>query len=99
MSEAIPTSRESLQQMLITRSTQDAKFRNELLNDPKAVIAREAGLNLPEAVDLRVVEETDTTVYLVLPALPDWDTSDLSEEEMHAVTMRNCIGSSKVGWD
>jgi hypothetical protein len=66
MSEA--AGRAETDRRLIERSLQDNVFRQQLLADPRAIIEREIGRQLPE--DLRVValEETADTIYLVLPS-------------------------------
>lgn len=74
---------------LITRASQDAALKQELLNSPKTVIQREVGISLPEGSDVKVVEETDNNAYIVLPVLPvlpvDSDNEELSEEQLEAV--------------
>src|SRR5262245_27929848 len=64
-----------LEAHLIARAWEDDAFRQELLSSPKAVLARELaqlqpGATLPDGVEVRVVEETPSTHYLVLPANP-----------------------------
>ena len=66
MSEA--TSRAEMEQRLIQRSLEDDVFRQQLLADPRAIIERELGTQLPEEVRVVAVEETADTIYLVLPS-------------------------------
>ena len=47
-------------------------------SDPKAVIERELG-RAPRGVEIKVVEETPTTMYLVLPPKPP-AVDELSDE-------------------
>jgi len=56
-----------MQAQLVERASRDPAFRQELLANPKAVIAREFGLQIPASVEVRVVEETPAAAYLVLP--------------------------------
>jgi hypothetical protein len=53
--------------------------------NPKAVIARELGVPIPASVEIRVVEETPSSAYLVLPAAPVRAGQELSEQELEAV--------------
>jgi hypothetical protein len=53
---------------LIQRSLEDEDFRRRLLEDPKAVVEEELGTRRPEGVQVRAVEESADTVYLVLPS-------------------------------
>ncbi len=46
------------------------KFREELLADPKAVVEKELGAGLPAGMEVRVVEESEKTLFLVIPRNP-----------------------------
>ncbi|MEH2112413.1 NHLP leader peptide family RiPP precursor [Nostoc sp.] len=76
----------NLEAQLITQAIQDPAFRQRLLNNPKAVLV-EQGLNVPDNVQINVMQESSTHYYLVLPALetPDAATTELSEAELEAV--------------
>ena len=76
---------------MIQRSLEDDSFRQRLLDDPKAVVEQELGSPLPEGVEVRVVEESADTIYLVLPsASPLGGGVELSDQELEAVA---------GGWD
>jgi hypothetical protein len=45
----------------------DPAFRKRLLADPAGTLKR-AGVEVPEGVTVHIVEDTATTVHLVLPA-------------------------------
>jgi hypothetical protein len=79
--------RAEIERRLIQRSLQDEAFRQKLLDDPKGTLEQELGRGLPESVQVRVVEESTDTIYLVLPsasAVGDQGGS-LSDEELDAV--------------
>jgi hypothetical protein len=59
--------REEMKRRLIERSLEDESFRQRLLEDPKGTVEQELGMRVPEEVQIRAVEETPETVYLVLP--------------------------------
>ena len=63
MSEA--TGRQEMERRLIEKSVEDEAFRQQLLTDPRAIIQRELGTQLPEEVWVVAVEETADTIYLV----------------------------------
>lgn len=65
---------------LIRKASTDLEFRAALLDDPVAVLRAE-GWDVPEAMEVRVVENTDELMYITLPAL-----TLLSDEEMDDVT-------------
>ena len=59
--------RAEMEGRLIRRSLQDESFRQRLLEDPRAAVEEELGTRLPEDLQVRAVEETADTIYLVLP--------------------------------
>jgi len=72
---------------LIQRSLADEVFRQRLLDDPKAAVEQELGTRLPQGVQVRVVEESADTIYLVLPSVSPLggDGGELSDQELEAV--------------
>ena len=77
--------RNEMQAQLVERASRDPAFRQELLANPKAVITREYGLAIPASVEVRVVEETPTMGYLVLPPVPTRAGQELSDQDLEAV--------------
>ncbi len=65
---------------IIAKSWADDGFKQRLLKDPAAVL-KEEGVHIPQGLDLRVVENTDSVFYLVLPK-PPICSDELSDEEM-----------------
>ena len=55
------------------------------MRDPKEVMARELGMPMPEHITMQVLEESPTTVYLVLPPPVASVGSELSDEELEVV--------------
>jgi hypothetical protein len=80
-------SRAEFERGLIQRSLQDETFRRRLLDDPKGTLERELGSALPEGVEVRVVEESADTIYLVLPPgrSADVQAGELSDRELDTV--------------
>jgi hypothetical protein len=79
-------SRVEWERSLIQRSLEDEEFRQRLLDDPKEIMEQELGGRLPEGVEVRAVEETADTIYLVLPsASPLGQGGELSDQELDAV--------------
>jgi Nitrile hydratase, alpha chain len=84
MSEA--SGRVEMERRLVQRSLQDDAFRRRLLEDPRATVEQELGTRLPEGVEVRAVEETADTIYLVLPGRSaDVQGGELSDQELEAV--------------
>ncbi|MGF1470888.1 MAG: NHLP leader peptide family RiPP precursor [Rubrobacteraceae bacterium] len=78
---------QQMRQRIVQRSVEDEEFRQRLLDDPKAAIEQEIGAWLPDEIEIRAVEETQDTVYLVLPPKPQDapQSSELFEQELEAV--------------
>jgi hypothetical protein len=47
-----------LEALLISKAMADEAFKSELISNPKAVIAREMGQELPEDLEIEVLEPT-----------------------------------------
>ena len=80
--------RRELESELIAKAWKDEAFKQELINNPKAVYTRELGQQLPENLIIRVVEETADTIYLALPRSPQV-SEELSDEALEAVAGGN----------
>ncbi|MFB2880642.1 NHLP leader peptide family RiPP precursor [Floridanema aerugineum] len=74
--------RKDLEVHLITRALKDEAFRHKLVANPKAVIEEELGKKLPATFEIITVEETETTLYMVLPCNP---YEGVSEEELKSL--------------
>jgi hypothetical protein len=80
-------SRPEVERSLINRSLEDEQFRHRLLDDPKGTLEQELGRRLPERIEVRVVEESADTIYLVLPSASlVGPVEELSDEELEAVS-------------
>ena len=79
--------RTEVERRLVERSLQDEDFRQRLLEDPKGAVEQELGGRLPEGVEVRVVQESADTIYLVLPSATPLggEGVELSDQELEAV--------------
>lgn len=57
--------RKDLEAHLIARAFEDERFKQELIANPKLVVEKELGTKLPESLEIKVIEETETIVYMV----------------------------------
>lgn len=66
---------------------EDEELRQRLLSDPKGTVEHELGTKLPKGIEIRAVEETPETIYLVLPpkAAASPEEGELSDRELDAV--------------
>jgi hypothetical protein len=80
-----------LEARVIARAWKDDAFRQELLRDPQGALERELarmspGASLPADIQVRVVEETPATRYLVLPPKPTVEPGvELSDADLAQV--------------
>ena len=78
--------RAEVERTLVRRSLQDEDFRQRLLDDPKGTVEQELGTRLPEGVEVRAVQESADTIYLVLPSTsPIGGGGEISDEDLEAV--------------
>lgn len=65
---------------LIAKAWSDPAFKARLVTDPKAVLRAE-GFDIPDGLEIRVLENTENLRHLVLPALP----GELTDEQLERV--------------
>ena len=92
MPEQAPLIRRELEAHLIARALKDEGFRQQLIANPKAALEAELArlhldIKLPGTLEVKVLEETPTTLYLVLP--PDLIAAGKSSDEYLLATVRS----------
>jgi hypothetical protein len=70
-------------EQLIQRAERDDEFRARLLSDPRGAITEQLGVELPDTLNLKVIEENPNEVILVLPAKSQ--SGALRDEELAGV--------------
>jgi hypothetical protein len=80
-------SRAEMERRLVERSLQEESFKQRLLDDPKGAIEQELGTRVTEGFEVRVVEETQDTIYLVLPSASPLvgEDGEISDEALESV--------------
>ncbi|MBI4861191.1 MAG: NHLP leader peptide family natural product precursor [Candidatus Riflebacteria bacterium] len=84
--------RHELESLVAKRAATDESFRRELLAHPTETVGRVVGEMVPGArlpADLKVsiVEQTQGTYHLVVPAMPQGrDTRELSDADLDSVS-------------
>jgi hypothetical protein len=86
-------SEEIVQARVIARAMKDPAFRQALLSNPRAVLAREYDLHLPEHVTVRVLEEPPDTFTFVLPAAEE-ALLELTDADLEGVSGGQSFGAS-----
>jgi hypothetical protein len=79
--------RAEMERTLVQRSLEDESFRQKLLDDPRGTVEQELGTQLPEGIEVRVVEESAQSIYLVLPSASPLggEEGELSDQDLEAV--------------
>jgi hypothetical protein len=76
---------QSALQAIVARAAQDADFRKQLLQDPRAALESLMGTRLPPKLRIKFVEkDPDVDVMIVLPDLVAED-GELTEEDVAGV--------------
>ncbi|MEY3024098.1 MAG: hypothetical protein RJA16_924, partial [Planctomycetota bacterium] len=63
------TEQKNVLAQLFAACWKDEALKARFMNDPKAVL-KEYGLEFPEGIDVKVVENADNCVHITLPAAP-----------------------------
>ena len=63
-------------QAVLLKAAEDDAFRTSLEDNPKAVLSKELGVELPEDLRISVVSNTPTELTLVLPPRSNGELSD-----------------------
>jgi hypothetical protein len=66
--------------LLVAKVWSDDNLKQRLIVDPGTVL-QEHGIDVPDGVELKVVEDTDQVCHLVVPSSP---SGDLMDEELSA---------------
>ena len=67
-----------LRARILSRAGEDGDFRARLVADPKAAVADEIGMTVPEGFNVEVHEDSATTAHLVLSPSPELTEADLA---------------------
>jgi hypothetical protein len=65
-----PTRRD-VELQLIKRAWTDDGFAQQLQENPRQAVESALGVQLPDGMSIQVLQETPTTLYLVVPPRPD----------------------------
>ncbi len=58
----------------------NAELKKDFISNPK-VILQEKGINIPESMEIKVLEETENTKYIILPYLKPGEKLSFEELE------------------
>ncbi len=78
--------RNELLESLISRAWSDELFKARLIKDPVKAIEEELGLRIPDFINVKVLQETADTRYIVLPYHPAEDEDELDDSDLDQVS-------------
>jgi hypothetical protein len=78
----VPTGRPEIERRIVDRAQSDPAFRERLLADPRAALGELLDLEVPERIEVRVVEERPDLLCIVLPV----DLSGMKRDAIWAMT-------------
>ncbi len=88
MAEAAIKTRRDLEVAVTGKALKDDAFRTALVKDPRTTIAKflsteSPGSQVPERMDIKILEEPQHALYLVIPHVPSG--AELSDDELERV--------------
>jgi hypothetical protein len=98
--------RNEIEAVIVKKALEDPKFKSRLLQSPKQVVqeqiaSKQKDFKLPDGLDVKVLEETKSTLYIVIPRIPAGVAAgELSDNELEAVAggMALAASSGTVNW-
>ena len=68
---------------LVAKAWSDESFKERLLTDSRAILEAE-GITVPPGVDVKVMEQTDTQFFMVIPKKPPIEQYDVLPDRIQA---------------
>ena len=84
--------RKELEKKIIEKAMKDLNYRKDLIDHPKQIIEQEIGVQLPESLQLHVMEEDAQTFYIVLP----YQQNNKSEMELTDTELESVAGGDTI---
>jgi hypothetical protein len=76
--------RGQLSDKIVEQVQSNPKYREELLKNPRALMSKQLGTDIPANVKITVLQETPETYYVVLPYSPQ-EGQELDDSELEKV--------------
>ena len=66
------------------QASKNPKYRESLLKDPRSLMAKQLGTNIPASTKIEVLQESPNTYYVVLPYVPK-EGQELGDADLEKV--------------
>lgn len=70
--------------IITEQASKNPKYRDTLLKDPRMVLSKQLGTDLPASMKIEVLQETADKIFVVLPYVPK-EGAELKDEELEKV--------------
>jgi hypothetical protein len=81
---AVTWTRGQLADKIVEQAQKNPKYYDMLKSDPRGLMEKQLGVAIPANVNVKVLEETPDTYYIVLPYAPK-EGQELSDSDLEAV--------------
>ncbi len=69
---------------IVEQAQTNPEYYNQLMKDPRSLMSRQLGTEIPANVTIKVIEESPDTYYVVLPYQPK-EGAELSDADLEKV--------------
>jgi hypothetical protein len=90
---ALDWTRGQLWDKIVEQAQKNPKYYDLLMSDPRQLMEKQLGVSIPANVNVKVVEETPDTYYIVLPAFAR-EGAELSDADLENVAGGKGIGET-----
>ena len=93
---ALSWTRGELWDKIVEQAQKNPKYYDLLMSDPRQLMEKQLGVSIPANVNIKVVEETPDTYYIVLPDFAR-EGAELSDSDLENVAGGKGIGETIGG--
>ena len=77
-------SRGEVNDLIAGFATKDPEYKQALLAEPKKVVSMQLGQDVPDSLQIKVVQDTAEVMHMVLPYVPE-EGAELSDADLEMV--------------
>lgn len=77
-------SRGEVNDLIAGFASKDPDYKQALLAEPKKVVSMQLGQDIPESLEIKVVQDTAEVMHMVLPYMPE-EGAELSDADLEMV--------------